>query len=217
MFYPEGTADKRMLAYYSTVLTSVEINYTFRRMPTEATLEGWRSQVADGFRLSLKSPQRITHIKRLKEVQDDVDEFVRRVRGLADRLGVVLFQCPPSLRYERERLEAFLTMVPPVAKFAMEFRHESWNDPEVGKLLAEGNIALCGADTDEKSLDGIPGTATHAYLRLRREEYGAPDISAWAERIGIVLEEGKDVYCYFKHEGGGSGPQYAAELMEAVG
>lgn len=217
VFYPEGTSDKRMLSYYSTVLPSVEINYTFRRMPSESTIEGWRSQAVEGFQLSLKAPQRITHIKRLKDVQDDVDEFMKRVKGLGDRLGAVLFQCPPSLRYERDRLEAFLAALAPVAKFAMEFRHESWNDPEVSRLLSEANIALCGADTDSKSLDSVPATAKHVYMRLRKEEYALSDIAAWAEKIRSVLDEAKDVYCYFKHEGGGIGPQYAATLKEAVG
>lgn len=217
VFYPEGTPDKQMLSYYSSVLPSVEINYTFRRMPTETTLQSWRSQASEGFRLSLKAPQRITHIKRLKDVQDDLDEFVRRARGLGDRLGAILFQCPPSFRYERERLEKFLAGLPPVAQFAMEFRHESWKDPEVGVLLGDSNVALCGADTDEKSIEQVPQIATHAYLRLRRDEYEDRDITSWAERIEGVLGGGIDVYCYFKHEGGTTGPQYAAALREAVG
>jgi uncharacterized protein YecE (DUF72 family) len=216
-FYPEGVTDKKMLSYYSSVLPSVEINYTFRRVPTESTIENWKSQAAEGFKLSLKAPQRITHIKRLNDVQDDVDEFVRRVRALEDRLGAILFQLPPSFRYDRERIEKFLVGLPPVCAFAMEFRHDSWADPEVKELLAKSNVALCGADTDEKAMDEVPATAGHAYLRLRKEEYSAEDIVMWGKRVGDFLDRGSDVYCYFKHDEGTVGPEYAAALVRAVG
>lgn len=215
-FYPEGVTDKKMLSHYSSVLPSVEINYTFRRMPTESTIENWRTQAAEGFKLSLKAPQRITHIKRLNDVQDDVDEFVRVVRGLQDRLGAILFQLPPSFRFDRERLEKFLAGLPPVCAFAMEFRHDSWTVAEVKELLAKSNVAFCGADTDERALEEVPATAGHAYLRLRRQEYSAEDLSMWGKRVGEFLNKGSDVYCYFKHEGGTVGPEYAKALRGAV-
>lgn len=216
-FYPEGVSDKQMLSHYSSVLPSVEINYTFRRMPTESTITGWKSQAAEGFQLSLKAPQRITHIKRLVDVQDDVDEFVRRTRELGDHLGVILFQFPPTFRHDPERLGKFVAGLPPVCRFAMEFRHDSWKDPGVRELLGESNVALCGADTDDKPIEEVPITATHAYLRLRRTEYSAGEVAAWGERVAQPLESGSDVYCYFKHEGGVTGPQYAAALLESVG
>lgn len=215
-FYPEGLSDRQMLSYYSSALPSVEINYTFRRIPPESTLEGWKRQAADGFRFTLKAPQTITHMKRLRDVQETIDLFIRRARLLGDRLGTILFQLPPSMRYERERLEGFLTSLPPVCLYAMEFRHESWNDPEVGALLSAHRVALCGAETEKTAVDAVPITAPHAYLRLRKEEYEEGEIAAWAKRIVDPLEAGHDVYCYFKHEGGGIGPAYARALREAV-
>lgn len=216
-FYPQGVTDKKMLAHYSSVLPSVEINYTFRRVPTESTIENWKSQAAEGFKLSLKAPQRITHIKRLNDVQDDVDEFVRLVRGLEDRLGAILFQLPPSFRFDHERVEKFLSGLPPVCAFAMEFRHDSWADPLVGELLTKCNVALCGADTEEKALDEVPVTAGHAYLRLRKQEYSSEEIETWGKRIAETLNVGSDVYCYFKHEDGTVGPEYVKALREAAG
>jgi uncharacterized protein YecE (DUF72 family) len=217
VFYPEDVSDKEMLAYYAKVLPSVEINYTFRRMPSEATLAQWKSRTESGFRFALKAPQRITHLKRLKEVTEDVDEFLRRIRLLEERLGTVLFQLPPNAKYERERLEKFLAGLPPVFRYAMEFRNESWKNPEVSQLLSKHEVALCGADTEATPLEQVPLTAEHAYLRLRREEYGEDQVLQWAARVGEVLADGRDVYCYFKHEGGGLGPRYAHALREAVG
>lgn len=215
-FYPETLPQAKMLAYYAEHLPSVEINYTFRHLPSDAVLAGWRSQTPEGFRLTLKASQRITHFKRLVGVDADVEEFVRRAVSLGDRLGVVLFQLPPNLRYQREILEPFLAVLPPVIRAAMEFRHESWSDPEVSDLLAANGVARCAADTDEHSLDDIPLTAPHTYLRLRKLEYGPEEIAAWGRRVRAVLEGGRDVYCYFKHEGGGVGPAYAEALRDAA-
>jgi uncharacterized protein YecE (DUF72 family) len=215
-FYPADLPAKKMLSHYSGVLPSVEINYTFRRLPSEAVLEGWRTQTPEGFRLTLKASQRITHTRRLAGAAADVDEFVRRALSLGDRLGVVLFQLPPTLRYGRDLLEGFLAGLPPVVRAAMEFRHESWADPEVAKILESHGVAVCSADTDAKALESIQVTAPHAYLRLRKEDYAPDEIAAWAARVRTVLDGGRDVYCYFKHEGGGVGPAYAQALLERV-
>lgn len=215
-FYPEKTPDRQMLAFYSSQLPSVEINYTFRRLPAETTCEGWRIQAAEGFRITLKAPQRITHMKRLVDTSVEVDEFIRRGRLLGDKLGAILFQLPPNFKYERERLANFLTTLPPVCPYAMEFRHESWQDPEVHELLGSNNVAICSAETEEKALSSIPITAPHAYLRLRKEIYTDEELILWAKRLSEVREGGTDVYCYFKHEGGGVGPRYALTVKNAV-
>lgn len=216
VFYPEGLPDRKMLAFYSAALPSVEINYTFRRLPTESVLQGWAAGTPETFRFTLKAPQRITHLKRLRDVQDEVDELVRRARLLSGRLGTLLFQLPPTLPYERRRLETFLAGLPPVCRYCLEFRHDSWMQAEVGELLGVHGVALCGADTEEAPLESIPLTAGHAYLRLRREGYGQEEIAARAGQILPLLAEGRDVYCYFKHEAAGAGPAYALALERAV-
>jgi len=215
-FYPEGVSDKKMLAHYSSMLGSVEINYTFRRMPSEATMESWKTQSTGGFKFTLKAPQRITHTKRLKEVSEETGEFVRRARLLGDKLGTILFQLPPTLKFDRDRLTPFLESLPQGCLYAMEFRHESWGDPAVGELLSEAQVALCGADTEATPVKEIPVTAQHVYLRLRREEYAEEALDAWAGKVSSSLEAGRDVYCYFKHEGGGVGPKYALRIRDAV-
>lgn len=216
-FYPEGTSDKKMLAYYSSKLGSVEINYSFRRLPSESTLLAWKEQSSGGFQFTLKASQRITHWKRLVDCEEDVAEFVRRARLLGDRLGTILFQLPPNFKYEKDKLEAFAAVLPPVARYAMEFRHESWRADEPKEVLRDNNIAYCGADTDDLALTEVPVTAPHVYLRLRREEYSDADLQSWSQKVAEVLDRGHDVYCYFKHEGGGVGPAYALAIEQAAG
>ncbi len=218
-FYPEDLRDRQMLTYYSGLLPSVEINYTFRRLPTESALEGWRGRVGPGFKISLKASQRITHVKRLKDCREEVDLFIRRARQLDDRLGVILFQLPPNLAYERGRLETFLAgLAPrghPICRYAMEFRHPSWADPEVETLLGAHGVPRCAAETEESGVPSIPGGASHAYLRLRKDEYTPEELSGWGARLREVLVGGRDVYCYFKHEGA-MGPAYCLALKEGL-
>lgn len=216
LFYPEGVTDKKMLEYYSTQLGSVEINYTFRRMPSENTLTNWARQTGDGFHFTLKAPQRITHFKRLVDVQEDAEKFVRRALLLGPRLGTVLFQLPPNFKYDRARLEEFLTGLPPVARYAFEFRHESFNCEEAKDLLARHSAAWVAAETDASPLTEVPVTAPFAYLRLRKQEYSGRELFAWGRKARELLEQGADVYCYFKHEGGGVGPRYALAVRDAA-
>jgi uncharacterized protein YecE (DUF72 family) len=211
VFYPEGVKQKERLAYYSSQLSSVEINYTFRRYPNEKTLETWREQAADGFTFTLKANQRITHFKRLADVDEDLRDFLDRGKVLGDKLGCVLFQCPPSLAYDRGLIEAFVGYLPPIARYAMEFRHPSWM--EARDLLLDQGVAWCVAETDENdpSPDDLSWEPV-GYLRLRKTEYADDELAVWAGRIGPALASGADVFCYFKHEEGGQSPRLAKRL-----
>ena len=215
-FYPEGLSPRRMLRHYASVLRSVEINYTFRRLPSEAVVARWRAETPERFRFTLKAHQRITHFKRLEGTAPDVAELVTAAAGLGGRLGAILFQLPPTLHYEPERLERFLGELPADPRFAMEFRHESWSAPEVQEALAAHGVALCGAETEAAALAEIPVTAGHVYLRLRRGHYPPRALAAWARRIRPLLGEGHDVFCYFKHEDGALGAAYAQALRKRL-
>jgi uncharacterized protein YecE (DUF72 family) len=213
VFYPEGLPPRRWLGYYASVLSSVEINYTFRRIPSEDVVARWRDETPPHFRFTLKAHQRITHYKRLEGTQEHVAELVKAVAPLGDRLGTILFQLPPNLKYDPGRLGRFLDELPPGPRYAMEFRHESWSVPAVGEALAAHGVAVCGADTDAATLGQIPVTAGHVYLRLRKEAYSGRAITAWRRQIRPLLAEGRDVFCYFKHEDGGKGPVWAQALQ----
>jgi uncharacterized protein YecE (DUF72 family) len=216
VFYPEGLKNREMLSYYSGRLSSVEINYTFRRFPSETSLQTWREEAQPGFVFTLKANQRITHSKRLKDADDDVRDFLERARTLGDRLGCVLFQCPPTLKYDRGLIESFVGYLPPgPPRFAMEFRHPSWMAAR--ELLLSQGIAWCVAETDEKDpgpddLSWVPA----GYLRLRKSEYADTELKAWAERIGPALAAGSDVFCYFKHEEEAASAKQALTLSAFV-
>ncbi len=216
IFYPEGLKNAEMLSYYASRFPSVEINYTFRRYPSEKSVVGWRDGTPETFRFTLKANQRITHYKRLADADEDVRDFLDKARLLGERLGTVLFQCPPTLQYERGLIERFVGGLPPDVRAVMEFRHPSW--VEARSFLHEQGVAWCVAETDEKD----PGPhdlswEPYGYLRLRKTEYGDEELAAWAARIGPALENGSDVYCYFKHEDEGASPKMAKRLESLLG
>jgi len=204
-----------MLPYYASRFPSVEINYTFRRFPTEKSLATWRDLTPEDFRFTLKANQRITHFKRLADVDEDVRAFLDAAKVLGDRLGTVLYQCPPNLVYDRSLIESFVGYLPPTPRAAMEFRHASW--AAARELLLDQGVAWCVAETDEK--DPGPdelGWEPFGYLRLRKTEYTDDELRAWAERIRPALGSGSDVYCYFKHEDDGASPKMAERLEGIV-
>lgn len=215
-FYPPGLRARDLLPFYASRFNSVEVNYTFRQQPAERTLAAWREATGEGFRFTLKAHQRITHVLRLAGAEEALGRFLERARGLGDRLGVVLFQCPPSLRFDGARLEGFLRLLPPGGRYAFEFRHPSW--AEALPTLAEHGMAWCVADVDGgPAPDGGLPAGPFAYLRLRRTDYGREALAAWAARIRSALAAGRDVYCYFKHEDRAAGPALAERLRELVG
>lgn len=212
VFYPVGVKIKDRLSYYASVFPSVEINYTFRRFPSETTLQNWAALTPESFRFTLKANQKITHWMKLKGVGDEVNDFVTRGKLLGERLGCILFQCPPSLAYNAELIEAFVETLPnDGTRYAMEFRHDSWK--EARDLLHSRGIAWCVAETDEKD----PGPEDLSwdplgYLRLRKTEYTDDEMAVWAAKLAPVLAEGSDIFCYFKHEDEGASPRMAERL-----
>ncbi len=213
-FYPERLAAKEMLGYYAARLPCVEINNTFYRVPKESVLQSWAEKVPDEFRFVLKAPQRITHIKRLKDAEADVDYLFRVAATLGSTLGAVLFQLPPHLRKDIERLKNFLSLLPGERAVGFEFRHPSWFDDEVFACLKERNRALCMAEMDDKESSDLIATATWGYLRLRRSDYSRADLLNWKERV--LAQPWDHAYIFFKHEDEGIGPKLAGEFLELV-
>lgn len=210
-FYPEDLPNSGFLTYYGERLPSVEINNTFYRFPNAGMVESWSNAVGDAFRFSLKASQKITHIKRLKNAQEETAYLIKTVRGLGPKLGVLLFQCPPNLKKDIQRLQDFLAILPDDLRCAFEFRHASWFDDEVFQALRARNCALCIADTDEELDVPFVGTADWGYLRLRRPDYSLQDLEGWVKR---VERQGWDpAFVFFKHEEEGVGANFAMKFL----
>lgn len=212
-FYPAGLPSNKFLSYYATRLNTVEINYTFRRLPTAATLENWVQATPETFLFVLKAHQRITHIQRLgpapfNEIFFQAIDPLRVVR----RLGPLLFQLPPNLKCDEPLLEAFLDSIPPGLRCAFEFRHASWMRDSVYRLLEQHAAALCLAESDDFAAPDII-TGGFVYCRLRKSEYTPADRAAIREKVTRLVQEDKDVYVFFKHEETPAGALYAEELL----
>jgi uncharacterized protein YecE (DUF72 family) len=214
-FYPEKFSREKMLGYYAQRFSTVEVNYTFRRMPSETLLESWASQVPEGFRFALKAPQTITHVKRLKNAEDETAHLLQTAAVLKRRLGPVLFQFHPSFKKDLPRLEAFLSHLRDKAAAAFEFRHSSWFDDEVFECIRAGGCALCIADSDESPCTDLVHTAHWGYVRLRGEGYSDEALGEWIQRIKSQAWD--EAYVFFRHEDTGTGPKLAARFLELAG
>lgn len=220
-FYPAGLSAKRFLEHYASLLNSVEVNYTFRKLPSAGTLDGWQAATPAEFRFSFKAPQRITHFSRLRECGEAVSEFIAALEPVraAAKLGPLLFQLPPNFRADPVQLAAFLSTpalagnTPPMVAF--EFRHESWFSEETYEILRSHNAALCIAESDDLRTPEVQCARTHACYRLRRSGgYSAEEISSFARRFS-ALAATRDVYVYFKHEDEPTGALNAVAFREA--
>jgi uncharacterized protein YecE (DUF72 family) len=214
-FYPEKFPTAKMLAYYAERFNTVEVNYTFYRMPTETQLGNWAAGTPDDFTFTLKAPRRITHDAKLRNCEELTQAFCRIASTLGPKLGVLLFQLPPNFKRHDEALASFLETLPHGARAAFEFRHESWHDEAVFAALRARNVALCVADSEKMSTP-VVATADYGYFRLRDEGYQPADIERWAGVIG-GMSQAQDAYVYFKHEEEGKGPEFAARLMDILG
>ena len=213
-FYPPKLAAKKFLEYYATRLNSVEINYTFRRHPASTTLENWVQQTDADFSFAIKAHQKITHILRLKNAKEPTDFSLRSIDPLraTRRLGVVLFQLPPNLPCDAGRLEAFLAHLPDDLRFAFEFRHKSWQDDAVYRLLEKHNCCFCRADSEKLEAPEVI-TADFVYFRLRKPDYTPDDRAAIAKEVRNLLSQDKTVFLFFKHEDTPAGALYAEEML----
>ena len=222
-FYPEKIKPADRLSFYAERLSTVEINNTFYRMPKRSVLEGWADQVGDDFRFSIKASRRITHFKRLKDTHEELGFLLGNLEALGERLGVVLFQLPPNLKCDLERLDTFLALLPDSLPAAFEFRHESWQREPVRERLRARNFATVAVDAvdagDADPADGdarpeLIRTADWGYLRLRRPDYDRAALASWARDIARCGWQ--RAFVFFKHEDEGVGPRMAVEFLQAA-
>ena len=211
-FYPPKLPSAKWLEYYAQQLGTVEINYTFYRMPSDKTVAGWDAATPDSFTFVLKAPQKITHIARLRNVDEPLRRFLDTVRKLHAKLGPVLFQLPPNFKKDLARVGDLLTQFPSDVRAACEFRHASWWSDDVYELLRSTNTALCIADTAEGTTPEV-ATADFGYVRLRDEGYSEAGLREWSQRVQALGSAWTDAYVFFKHEEKGVGPKLAREFL----
>lgn len=214
-FYPADMPTDRMLAYYSERFDTVEINYSFYRLPSEKVLAEWARGTPENFTFTLKASRRITHDARLQNCSELTRTFCARARTLGSKLGTLLFQLPPAFRKDVPVLSAFIDELSDDLRAAFEFRHASWLSEDVMDLLRKHDVALCVADGEKVKIP-VEVTASHAYFRLRDEGYQASDIREWSSIVKERAAGCEDVFVYFKHEEQGKGAEFARMMLDAL-
>lgn len=216
-FYPAKLPANQFLKHYAARLNCVEINYTFRRLPSAATLKNWVEATPAGFVFAVKANMRITHILRLKNAAEATELFFKMIDPLrsARRLGPILFQLPPQMKCDVALLEGYLELLPPDLRYAFEFRHTSWLSDPVYDALRRRNISLCVAESERLEVPEVI-TADFVYYRLRKPEYAAEDVEAFAARSRELLAAGRDLYLMFKHEETPEGALNAETVLRKV-
>ena len=216
-FYPEKLAQKKFLNFYATKLNAVEVNFTFRQLVKEITVQNWINDTPAHFVFTIKAHQVLTHIKRLKAADEFLRRFLSTLEPLerAKRLGPILFQLPPNFKADQALLSEFLQALPRNVRAGFEFRHPSWFDDATWQILRDRNTALCVAETEERDTPDIV-TADYAYYRYRKPSYPPEERKAMVARIQQHLAEGRDVFAYFKHEETPEGALYAVDVLQSV-
>lgn len=200
-FYPEKTPARQFLGYYASQINTVEVNYTFRQLPTATQSQNWLNATGPGFRFSFKTPQRITHMLRLRNCAEPFARFAESITpfAAANRLGVILVQLPPNFKADPARLDAFLRDVAPhPLRLAFEFRHNSWFSDEIYALLQSHQVALCLAESDQLATPLI-STAPFFCYRFRKSAYHPADIDRITNLLAQNAQHG-EVFAYFRHE-----------------
>jgi uncharacterized protein YecE (DUF72 family) len=222
--YPAGLAPKGWLAYYARLFDTVEVNATFYRLPTRTAVASWAATVPDDFVFAVKASRYLTHIKRLRDLEDGIALFYDRLEPLVGtpKLGPVLWQLPARFPRDDDRLGRALAALPP-GRHAFEFRHPSWFVPEVAALLAARDVALVVGDHPERPFQTLDRTAGWAFIRFHfgrapgtKGRYAPRELDAWAARIAGWAAEG-DVYAYFTNDWGAYAVRNAQELASRLG
>ena len=213
-FYPAKLASGKFLSHYASRLNTVEVNYTFRHFATEKTQTNWNACTPPDFKFSIKAHQNITHVRRLRDAAEITRSFLASLQPLASagKIAMVLFQLPPLLKADAPLLTDFLSSLPKAGRFSFEFRHASWFNEQIYDVLRQTNAALCLAENEKLETPNVV-TADFCYYRLRKPEYSTEERQRYKETFRRHVEQGHDVFVYFKHEDTPEGAFYAEEMI----
>lgn len=221
-FYPDALPNQDRLSFYADRLRSVEINSSFYQLPAEKTLVRWSETVPEGFIFAFKANRYITHMKKLKDPEEPLENLYARASVLGDHLGPILFQLPPNWRFDRTRLASFLEALSPQFRHAFELRDERWITEEALDLLHEHDAAFCIYDfAGRRSPSAV--TSDFVYVRLHgpmetpyRGRYDKNELSGWAGALSTWHRQERDVYCFFDNDEAGYAAENAMRLQEMV-
>ncbi len=204
-FYPEKLVKAKWLEFYAAHFNTVELNNSFYRLPSEAAFANWYNSSPPNFIFAVKVSRFITHIKRLRDSEEPVDTFITRAKGLGEKLGPLLYQLPPNLHRDDDRLESFLSILPSGMKHVVEFRHQSWLEDSVFEVLHKYNVGLCIFDMPDISCP-LVATADFAYIRFHGSTglysscYSNEELADWAKRLTNLAANVKALYIYFNND-----------------
>lgn len=218
LWYPEDLPTSRWFAFYAERFDTVEINSSFYRFPTAATVRRWLKQAPENFVYAVKAPRLITHLKRFHDCTSLLDDFFGVLTGLGAHLGCVLFQLPPSLHYSEQALAQLLTAMHPDFRTVIEFRHAGWWRPEVVAAMRENRIGFCAVAAPGLP-DELMATAPDVYLRLHgdpwyAQDYGEAELKSWAARIQNV--DAERTWIYFNNDAHAFAPANAMFLRRLL-
>lgn len=220
-FYPEGIEKREMLNHYSDYFDTAEINATYYRLPFENMIKGWYRRAPEDFEFAVKGHRRITHYNKLLDVEDFLAKQLDRIDGLGEHLGPILWQLPPRLEKDVERLSHFLELLPDTYQYAIEFRNESWMDEEVYDLMRKHDVALVWISS--RQMPAVcEATAPFIYVRFHgldggyKYEYSEEELKPWAGTIANQLLDNREAYIYFNNDYMARGPRNAQMLREML-
>ncbi len=220
-YYPASVPPRAMLDYYARDFETVELNNSFYRLPSSATFEAWSKAAPSGFCFAVKGSRYLTHAKRLMDPEPALDRLMEATLGLGDKRGPILFQLPPNWRCNVERLETFLHALPRRVRFSIEFRDQSWHNPQVFRLLCKHHVAFCIFEL-AGFLSSMTVTADFVYVRLHgpgnkyQGDYSTAVLRSWASRITRWTGQGLDVYLYFDNDQNGFAAKNARDLKRML-
>jgi uncharacterized protein YecE (DUF72 family) len=221
-FFPPDVRKKDALLYYATRFRTAELNAPFYRTPTEAAVEGWRTNTPDDFVFAWKASKFITHWKRLNETcENSIELLESRVTLLGEKCGPILFQLPPQMHANRERLASFFKMLPKQRRYTFEFRHASWYEEAIFDVLRDHDAALCFSDHADAP---APWEATASFVYVRGHgpsgryhgSYSDEALKRWARKMRCYKRSGRDVFCYFDNDVKSAAPLDAQRLMQIL-
>ena len=218
VFYPSKLAQSKWLEFYTRHFPTVELNNSFYRPPTEKAFSNWRDTSPEGFVYAVKVSRFITHVKRLKDVEEPIETFLGRARHLEQKLGPLLYQLPPNMHRDDERLDVFLSLLPKGLRHVVEFRHESWLDEGVFDILRRHNVGFCVFDMPDLPCP-LVATADFAYIRFHGSTglywscYSDEELEDWAGKISALGKDLDTVYIYFNNDAEGFAIRNAQTLV----